>query len=321
MDLFDLPAVSAPLPWQGALWSRLNQQLDGDQMPHALLFAGPRHIGKERLAIALARRLLCAEPVDGLNCGVCHACELSASGSHGDLRWLSPEEGSRVIRIDQVRDVVEFGNKTASFGRRKVIVLTPADSMNSNAANALLKSLEEPAADTYLILVCHRLHGVPPTIRSRCQICRLPVPARDAALSWLDPVTGERGESERQLALAEGRPLLAESLAREGGADLLAARQAALRALLEGHFDAPKLAALLADDSVEQVLNWLVRGVGAFLRGLEPGQLASARARGIFRLLDDIAAIQRAVAGGANPSRQLLVESLLTRLAQQGPLS
>ena len=84
MDLSDLPAVSAPLPWQGELWSRLNQQLDGEQMPHALLLAGPRHIGKERLAIALARRLLCRDPVDGLNCGTCHACELSASGSHGD---------------------------------------------------------------------------------------------------------------------------------------------------------------------------------------------------------------------------------------------
>ena len=70
------------------------------------------------LALSLSRLLLCHEPDGGLNCGRCHACELTASGNHGDFRWLQPGDKSRVIKIDQVREVVEFGNKTAAFGRR-----------------------------------------------------------------------------------------------------------------------------------------------------------------------------------------------------------
>ena len=136
MDLFELPPISTPPHWYGSHWSELQPLIEQEQLPHALLLAGPRYIGKEHFALALARRLLCHRPADGLNCGECHACALSASGGHGDMRWLAPEDKSRVIKIDQVRDVVAFANKTSGFGARKVIVLSPADSMNSNAANA-----------------------------------------------------------------------------------------------------------------------------------------------------------------------------------------
>ena len=155
MDLTGLPETSAPLPWQGEAWARFNQQLADGSLPHALLLAGVANSGKSRLALALARLLLCQSPSGGLNCGKCHACELSANGSHGDLRWLQPEEKSRVIKIDQVRETVNFATKTANFGANKVVVIAPADVMNTNAANALLKSLEEPSAGTFLILVCN----------------------------------------------------------------------------------------------------------------------------------------------------------------------
>ena len=136
----NLPAVNAPLPWQAQDWSRLGLQVQNRLLPHGLLLDGPQAIGKAQFALALARLLLCQQPQDGLNCGRCHPCELSASGSHGDFRWLQPEGKSRVIKIDQVRQLVEFATKTASFGKRKVVVLSPANSMNISAANALLKS-------------------------------------------------------------------------------------------------------------------------------------------------------------------------------------
>jgi len=178
----NIAEVSVPMPWQAQTWSRLTLQLAQDQLAHALLLTGPRYTGKTTLALALARLLLCATPLAGLNCGKCHSCELSASGSHGDFRWLEPEGTSKVIKIDQIRQVVEFIGRTASFGLRKVIVIAPAESMNISAANALLKVLEEPGSNTYLILVCHRPHGLPATVRSRCQFLRPPFPSRGQSL-------------------------------------------------------------------------------------------------------------------------------------------
>ena len=165
IDVTALPAVSVPLPWHQHEWSELGSAMRADKLPHALLFVGGRDTGKQHLALALARLLLCTQPQNGFNCGKCHPCELSAGGSNGDFLWLAPQEKSRGIKIDQIRELVKFTTKTASFGKCKVAVLTPAESMNLNAFNALLKSLEEPASDTHIILLCHRLSGVPATIR------------------------------------------------------------------------------------------------------------------------------------------------------------
>jgi DNA polymerase-3 subunit delta' len=317
MELSGLPPVSAPLPWQRELWGQLEQQLEGGQLPHALLLSGPPDIGKRRLALALARKLLCHEPVDGMNCGQCHACHLSAGGTHGDLCWLEPEEKSRVIKIDQVRAVVEFANKTANFGRRKVIVLAPADSMNNNAANALLKSLEEPAAETYLILACNRLQGVPATIRSRCQIRKLATPAPGAALDWLDLTTGDRALSEQLLTMAEGRPMLAESLHLSGGAAQLSALRQALHGLMSGQGGIAEVGALLSDLDIEELLTRIDEELRCLIRGFPPEGLSGARGRAAFGVLDEVLTIQRAVAGGANPNRQLLVEALLAKMQRE----
>lgn len=316
-ELSGLPATSAPLPWQGQDWLHLNKQLENEQLPHALLLTGAMHTGKARLALALARLLLCHEPSGGLNCGHCHACQLSAGGSHGDFRWLEPEDKSRVIKIDQVRSVVEFINKTASFGQRKVVVLAPADSMNTNAANALLKSLEEPATGTYLILVCHRLHSVPATIRSRCRMLKPAVPDSGQCLDWLDQVTGSRELSEQLLALADGRPLLAEQLYRSDGVEGLTRRRLGLRGLLAGRATVPETLALLGDIGVDEFLQQLAVEMQTVVRGLSRQHLSSKTGRAGFAMLDEITRLQRAVNAGANPNKQLLLEALLSKLQRE----
>ena len=317
MELTGLAEVSAPLPWQAQDWSHLNQQLVDGQLPHALLLAGNQYTGKARLAMALARLLLCHQSSGGLNCGHCHACQLSASGSHGDFRWLQPEEKSRVIKIDQVRSVVEFTNKTAGLGQRKIVVIAPADSMNVNAANALLKSLEEPAEDTYLLLVCHRLHSLPATIRSRCQILKLAVPDAQQCLAWLDKATGDRAQSERLLALADGRPLLAEQLFADDAGDALAKLRLALQGLLTGQVSVPEVVALFTEDSVDGFLSQLAAELRGLLRRAPGRQLASPQGRAAFVLLDEILRLQRAVSAGANPNRQLIVEALLGKFKRE----
>jgi DNA polymerase-3 subunit delta' len=317
MELTGLPEVSAPLPWQARDWSHLNQQLANRQLPHALLLVGNEYTGKARLAMALSRLLLCHQSSGGLNCGHCHACQLSASGNHGDFRWLQPEEKSRVIKIDQVRSVVEFSNKTAGLGQRKVVVIAPADSMNVNAANALLKSLEEPAADTYLLLVCHRLHSLPATVRSRCQIVKLAVPDGQQCLAWLDQITRERAQSEHLLALADGRPLLAERLFADDAGDALAKLRLALQGLLTGRVSVPEAGALFAATSVEEFLEHLAAELQGLLRRSQGQQLTSRQGRAAFVLWDEILRLQRAVGAGANPNRQLIVDSLLGKFERE----
>ena len=314
IDQAELPAVSVPMPWQTQAWQQLHQQIQNDQLPHAILIAGMADTGKNRMALALARLLLCHTPQAGHNCGNCHACQMSKVGSHGDFRWLEPEGKSRVIKVDQIREVVNFGTKTASLGQRKVIVFSPAENMNANAANALLKSLEEPARDTYLILVSHRLHGLPATIRSRCQQMRLPPPTQTQSIDWLEQLTGNRLEGEQLLDLAGGRPMMAEKMYRAGDTDAIRAIPAALETLKTQRGSVPKVAALLGQLSIEDALaqcgGYLQRSISATAKNSQINQ----QSRKLFVLLDEVNRMQSALVSGANPNPQLLLESLLARV-------
>ena len=315
--LTDLSQISSPLPWHGREWPLLTEQLAGGKLPHALLLVGGQHSGKSQLALALARLLLCAEAEGSLNCGHCHACALSASGAHGDFKWVEPGEKSRIIKVDQIRDVVQFSNKTAAFGLRKVIVLAPADNMNLNAYNALLKSLEEPTENTYWVLVCHRMFGVPATIRSRCQILRLPMPDKAASLSWLDETTGSREQSQQVLSLSDGRPLLAQKLYLEDSSSEFEGRRSGLQALIAGRITMPEAQALWADVDADTFLQSLTEDLQRLTRSLSLERLKSRQGRAVFSLLEEILRMQRAVSAGANPSKQLLVETTLLRIRRE----
>lgn len=313
-DSVAMPACSGPLPWQQSLWAEFNRQIGEGTLPHALLLGGPQYIGKERLALALARLLLCQQPSGGTNCGCCHACEMTAAGSHGDFRWLSPDTKSRVIKVDQVRQAIDFSTRTAGFGARKVIVFSPAEAMNINAANALLKCLEEPPAGTFLILVAAQPQRLPVTVRSRCRMVRVPQPTVEQSLEWMDRLTGSREDSLRWLDVVDGRPLLAEQLYSHPDADKLIASRLACRALLAGELSSTQAVALLDELDVEQVLEQVAGTVRQSLRKLSRDALTNPATRAAFGFLDEIQGIQRAVAGGANPNRQLLYEVLLEKL-------
>ncbi|MFV0477493.1 MAG: DNA polymerase III subunit delta' [Parahaliea sp.] len=313
MNLSELPAISAPLPWQLSCWQNLQQQREQARLPHALLLAGVGGIGKTRLALALARLLLCHKPNAGLNCGQCAACQYSSKGSHGDFYWLQPQVDSRVIKIDQVRALIEFANQTAGFGARKVLVIAPADAMNTNAANALLKSLEEPPANTHLILVCQQLSSLPATIRSRCQLLRLPLPDTSQSLNWLDSVTGKREQSRELLQLAQGRPLLARQLYTHSGVETLQAVQRSFSTVLTGELTLSQALALLESLSATALIAHLEDFVQQRIRTMSGYELATTGQQA-FCYLDDLRHMQLAVAAGSNPNRQLLGEYLLLNL-------
>ncbi len=199
------------LPWQVDLWRQLAGRA---QHAHAYLLHGPAGIGKRLLAEQLMALLLCQRPVEARACGECKACQLLAAQTHPDHYVLEPEEVDKAIRVDQVRDLVGFVTQTAQLGGRKVILLEPAEAMNLNAANALLKSLEEPSGDTVLLLISHQPSRLLPTIKSRCVQQACPLPGRQQSLDWLAARLPELGPELREqlLTLAAGSPLAALKL-------------------------------------------------------------------------------------------------------------
>ncbi|MEM8498311.1 MAG: DNA polymerase III subunit delta' [Pseudomonadota bacterium] len=202
----DQTSKAAP-PWLHKDYAHLRQLRDNNQLPHALLLSGSPGIGKNRLALALAQSILCTE--QGSACGNCHSCKLWAAGNHPDFWQLTPEEGKRVISIDQVRSLLEFAYKTAQIASTKIVVVWPADLMNRNAANALLKCLEEPTSSTQFVLSSSNPGRLPATIRSRCHVVRVSAPDRQQAQNWLQGEIHDVQLIERYLNVCNGQPLLA----------------------------------------------------------------------------------------------------------------
>ena len=261
-------AVHTPLPWQSAQWERLQQARRQDRLPHALLFSGPRGVGKQRFAMAFVQSMLCRESdSEGRPCGVCRHCHLLHSGSHPDFKWVAPDAESKSgeIRIETIRALTGGATLTAQSGGYKVVVIQPAHRMNSSAANSLLKTLEEPTKDTLIILLTDQPARLLPTIRSRCQQVLFQIPAQTASLAWLEGKIGDR-DGATLLALASGAPLLALELDDE---ELLAARERMLKqflALGDLRDDPVELAGAWSGFDGRLLLEWLCGWVIDLLR-------------------------------------------------------
>lgn len=145
----------------------LKTALAEDRLAHALIFSGPGGVGKRQFALTLAKAVNC-ETGEADSCDQCAVCRKIEAGDHIDVRVIQPE--GTFTKVGQVRQLVEEANYRPFESRKRVFILEPADTMNEQAANALLKTLEEPPATSLLILITDKLHALLPTIRSRCQI-------------------------------------------------------------------------------------------------------------------------------------------------------
>lgn len=317
-------------PWQEQLW----QQMAGrTQHAHAYLLHGPIGIGKRALAERLMATLLCQRP-QGLDaCGQCKSCMLLAAGSHPDNYVLEPEEADKAIKVDQVRDLVSFVVQTAQMGGRKVVLIEPVESMNISAANALLKSLEEPSGNTVLLLVSHQSSRLLPTVRSRCVQQACPLPSEEMSLTWLAQALPECSEDERRelLVLAAGSPLAAVKLQTQGvreqraqvvdGVKKLLKQQQSPTQLAEGWKDIPLL--LLFDwfcDWSNLILRYQLtkdeEGLGLADMRKVLQYLAQKTAQGrVLEIQDWILAQRQKVMSKANLNRVLLLEALLVQWA------
>jgi DNA polymerase III subunit delta' len=238
--------ISMIYPWQNESWEQLRSNTE--RMPHALLIHGPQGIGKLALAERFAQGLLCeSADVRGEPCGDCAGCRWFGADSHPDFRRVEPEAMARQsaaaedadepaapparaakpsieIKVDQIRALDDFLNLKSHRDGPRVTLVHPAESMNLNAANALLKGLEEPPGRALFILVSHRPARLLATIRSRCVALPVPVPDAAASLAWLESQGIQ--DAAPWLAFASRSPLRALRYARESGATLARRRQA-----------------------------------------------------------------------------------------------
>lgn len=209
------------LPWQHSVWEDLVKRQQTAGLPHALMFTGISGIGKHQLSLHTAEWLLCqrtATEALAQPCGTCHSCQLWRAGTHPDFMICQPEDSSRQIRIDSIRKVNEFLAQTPQISHCQVVILKPVEVMNTNAANALLKTLEEPAGESFLLLEAERFGSVLPTIRSRCQRLQLHAPVDAEASNWLQQQGVSQADAQSALRYNSGAPLAAKSwLEHDGG--------------------------------------------------------------------------------------------------------
>ena len=200
------------LSWHGKTWEKFAAARNNDHLPHALLRTGSHGAGKQVFAEKLVKSLLCISPVENVACNSCQACKTYKSGANPDYLHIHLLDGKQQIGVDQIRSLSEFLNYTRSFEGYRVVLLNPVERMNKNAANSLLKSLEEPTDNTIIILLATNLSSIIPTIKSRCQLLSLPIPTKEQAHSWLKDNKPEISNLEELLEMANGSPLLAAEI-------------------------------------------------------------------------------------------------------------
>jgi DNA polymerase-3 subunit delta' len=326
------------LPWLAGAQRRLRAAWTAQRLPHSLLVLSVPGLGAEQLANWIAALALC-ESNDSRPCGVCASCQLLRADSHPDWHRVRIEEDAHQIKVDQVRGLIESLALKSYRGGFKVGVIEGAEALNVNGANAFLKTLEEPTANTVLIMIARPNHRLPATIASRCLRLTLQPPTADIAAGWLGartPAPAEAADArvegakasaarswEAALRLAGGAPLLALEMDAAGIAALDADMRESLSQLSAGAVDVSLLAErwLKSDPGlrITWLENWITRRVHEWIgpmtshQSAEPVRLPAAllkpKIRALFELLDAARDLRRLASTGMN--QQLALEALL----------
>lgn len=316
-----------PYPWQQEQWRRLLEAAQQSRLAHALLLTGAEGLGIDEFLQAFAGRLLCEGPAGDHACGECRACLLFRSGNHPDIIHIRPEETGKPIRVEAVRNLIDYIHLSSQYGRYKIAVIEPAEAMNRHAANSLLKTLEEPPPQSIFILNSRRPSQLPVTIRSRCQQVNFPEPAPDTVREWLaGRLDGDTTRAAELLAMAHNRPLTALYLEEDGSMEKQSSLLADLGRLKSGAPDPVATARHWLDYGPAQVMQWLLVFIRLMGRQkLTPDEAGPAShfrksldelANGLdllelLKWYDIVLDNYRAAAGPFNPNQQGLLEDII----------
>jgi DNA polymerase-3 subunit delta' len=309
------------LPWLKGAQQRIRTAFEAGRLPHSLLVLSAPGLGAEQLANWITALALC-EQLGEQPCGVCASCKLLRADSHPDAHVVRLEEDAQQIKVDQVRELIESLATMSYRGGYKVGVIENAEALNANGANAFLKTLEEPSADTVLIMIARPNHRLPATIASRCLRLNLRPPPAETAIDWLR-AHAKATEWSAALELAGGAPLLALQLDADGLSAIDADMRQCMKELSDGSVDIT----LVADRWIRStpgvriawLENWITQrveaslGAGTSHQTAEPVRLPAAllkpKIRALFELLDAARELRRFAATGMN--QQLALEALL----------
>lgn len=324
-----------PLPWHEAQWRQVHAWTESGRMPHAVLLAGAPGLGKEAFARRLAHALLCTSPLGPDSpCGACASCRVMGQGAHPDYVELTPEEAGKPLRVDAVRELTAHLALRSAMGRRKVVLIHPAEAMNRSAANALLKTLEEPQGESVLLLVSHVPSRLPATVRSRCQRLSFRAPPLAVAKSWLVSHLSEPGDAERFLKLSGGAPLAALSAAQSEALEGMRKVEEGVSALLAARGDPVAVAESWAKMGAGEVCRWSWHLGGDAVRAWasksragdaalkpaagrpKPGKAADIQV--LFEIMDFCLDSRRALDAGISLSQQLVLDTLASLWARAG---
>lgn len=254
-------------PWQIAQWQHYKNARDSQHLSHALLLVGNAGIGKHHFATLLAQSLLC-EQIDtqGFACGYCKSCKVYHSHAHPDFKCVTLPEGKKQIPVASIRKLIDFLVLSRSYQGYRVVIIEHADKMNINAANSLLKALEEPAAYTVIILVVDQLSQMLPTIKSRCQTLHMESPNQEQSLEWVQQ-QDTKVTPHLLLNLTDNKPLLALQFDKKP--ELIQQRNelaAYIVSILKGTQSVTVAAKKLEKIEIDQLLNWQLKWVQQFVK-------------------------------------------------------
>ena len=327
---------SIPYPWQEKNWNDLMLQATQNRLSHAYIVCGPSGIGKFEFVLKFSKFLLCDSSINGLPCGDCPDCILH-NNMHPNLRILKPESEGSEIKVDQVRSLIEFFSVTGHSKRLKVCIINEAHRLNINATNALLKTLEEPAGSSVILLCSSHLGLLSPTLKSRCQKFPIDIPSREVSHNWLKANIKKRVASDILARVSETCPLKLKELIET---DCLVKQDAFLANflnLLKGRAqvrdvinDAMSLGEHHASYCLKQILS---RGIVLFLSNQMP--VSNSAEDTFIKILNGSSLTKRALAlilfkyydqsneayeeiafRHNNLNKQLIIESLIWRASQ-----
>ncbi len=318
-------------PWQTSNWKNLTGSHLSKRLAHGLLFYGAAGIGKKAFAVEFAHWLLCEQPLADKACGKCKACQLIQAKSHPDLLNIYPEEEGKAIKVDQVRELIQKVSLTSHGQGYRVIIISPADALNINASNSLLKTLEEPPANTVLMLISDKPSKLMATIRSRTQMIRFELPEEEQSLQWLKHQNIDK--AELLLKLSAGAPLAAATMAEIEALQIRDKLFNNWQELANADTDALESAAMWIKEGFKIVgnlpLNWVSSWILDILRILQGGHTESVLnmdyeqtlqnlagqvdLKSIYGLLDRVNDTIRL--SGTSANQQILVEGLLLHWA------